>query len=66
MAGIRAAAGASAYEGMRARKSHLEGGMGLKWTPEVEEAVKAMADADQSQSELILMVSVWVKVLMWG
>lgn len=57
MAEIRAASGSSAYEGMRARKSHLEGGMGLKWTPEVEDALKAMIGADQSQSELILMVS---------
>jgi hypothetical protein len=58
MAEIRAASGTTAYEGMRARISHVEHGtVGLKWSPEVEEAVKALANAGESESELILMVS---------
>jgi twinfilin len=57
MAGIRAASGTTAYEGSRARKSHLDGAGGLKWSPEVEEAVKGLVNASETESELILMVS---------
>jgi len=57
MEGIRAAAGATAYEAMRARKSHLDGAGGLKWSPEVEDAVKALMSASERESVLVLMAS---------
>lgn len=56
MAGVRAAeraAGATSYEGMRAKKSHM-GAIGLKWTEEAESAVKALADAG-AESALVLL-----------
>jgi hypothetical protein len=57
MADIRAATGTTAYEGMRARKSHLDGADGLKWSAEVEDAVKGLVNPSESESELILMAS---------
>lgn len=45
-----------AYEGSRARKSHVGSGVGLKWSSEVEVAVKA-AVSGEGEENLVIIVS---------
>lgn len=57
MADIKAAerADGGGYEGSRARQNHLGTGVGLNWSQDVEEAVKALGDGDDSR--LVVIVS---------
>ncbi|KAJ7739677.1 hypothetical protein DFH07DRAFT_76833 [Mycena maculata] len=52
MADVRAAereaGGLSVYQGSRARASHIGKTIGMPWTPELEEAVKGLAEGDDS------------------
>ncbi|KAF7322613.1 Protein tyrosine kinase [Mycena chlorophos] len=52
MADIRAAerlaGGLSAYQGSRARTTHIGQTVGMGWTEDVQEAVKALGDGDES------------------
>lgn len=49
MADVRAAESSSAsYEGSRTRASHVAGGVGFKWVPEVEEAITELGRGDNS------------------
>ncbi|KAG8821937.1 Twinfilin-1 [Serendipita sp. 401] len=48
-------AGTNTYEGMRVKRSHVAGAMGLKWAQDAEDAVKSLKDADSSESSFVLL-----------
>lgn len=45
-----------AYEGSRARKNHVGTTVGVKWSPEVEDAVRAIVSG-QEHENLVVIVS---------
>jgi twinfilin-like protein len=64
MADVRAAereAGGGSYEGSRARQNHLGTGVGLNWSPEVEEAVKELGSGEESRL-LVIVSSLWFRL----
>ncbi|KAJ7273150.1 actin depolymerizing protein [Mycena rebaudengoi] len=44
----RLAGGLSVYQGSRARTSHVSNTIGMPWTPDLEDAVKALGEGDDS------------------
>ncbi|KAG6814291.1 hypothetical protein H0H92_013416 [Tricholoma furcatifolium] len=46
MADVRAAEAGGAYEGSRARVNHIGTGVGLRWSDDLEDAVKQLAQAE--------------------
>ncbi|KAG6850597.1 hypothetical protein H0H93_011265 [Arthromyces matolae] len=53
LANVRAAEGGGAYEGSRARVNHIGTGVGLQWSPDLEDAVKQLAEGDESTIVII-------------
>lgn len=45
----------AAYDGSRARKSHVGGKVGFQWSPETEQAVKELGESQQGK--LVVLVS---------
>lgn len=46
----------AAYDGSRARKSHLGGRVGFQWSPETEQAVKELGEQEWPQGKLVILV----------
>jgi hypothetical protein len=63
MADIKAAereSGGGTYDGSRTRQNHLGTGVGLNWSPEVEDAVKELCTGESSRLVVIVSDTSWL------
>lgn len=57
LADVRAAEGSENYEGSRARVNHIGSGVGMRWSEDVENAVKHLGASDGCEIVVIVRIS---------